>query len=468
MNFDEYRASKTISKVIDDLYDVGLVLGPFGSGKSVGCIIKLLKHAMSQTPVLYKGRKTRLCKTLVVRNTYQELEDTTMQTWDEWLPFSLGSYSVQKKTLTYVWSTGGGEYLTWVIMFRSLDKAKDIRKLKSLEITSAWINEAKEIALPVLSTIKGRLGRYPPRKVVEAVNPMLIMDSNLYDDDHYLYRLFEEKRPDGWNLYKQPSGLSPEAENTENLPEKYYENMCQGQTQNWIDLYVHAKYVHLTDGRPVYPEFNETIHTAENDFDPVPGHTVYVGFDWGLTPAALIAQEVDGQWRVLDEVVCFDTAADDLGALVSERLNRDYAGLPSVLTGDPANPRSQSDKMTPILMLQKYGLKVTPAYTNDPMIRRNAVSEMMKHLLPIGDPQFIVNKRCKMYIKGLRGGYTYRRIHVVGEDRFQDVPDKGSKFSHVCDAGEYAAVGAGKGVALVSGAQSDWSKKINTSRKNRG
>jgi hypothetical protein len=467
MRFDRYKAAPTVSRFIKGNDDVGCIIGPFGSGKSVGCIMKLLRHAVSQKPVMYNGRMTRLCRTLVARNTYQELEDTTQETWDEWLPFDLGKYLTQKKKLTYFWQLQDKTYLHWEVLFRSFDKPKDIRKLKSLEITSAWLNEGKEIPELVVKIVNGRLGRYPPRALVPAVNPMLIIDSNLYDDDHYLYRLFEDEKPQGWTLYKQPSGMSKYAENIENLPEGYYEKMCRGQTQQWIDMFVHAKYTHITDGRPVYPEFNEKVHIAEEDMEPVEGYPLYLGFDWGLTPACVIAQEVAGRWKVLDEIVCFEESADQMGKIVAERLNRDYRGFTAVMTGDPANPRSQSDKMTPILMMQKHGLEVQPAYTNDPMIRRDSVATMMRELAPSGEPAFAVSPKCRMYIKGLRGGYCYRRIQVVGEDRFQDVPDKGSKFSHVCDAGEYAALGAGKGVAIISSKHDEWGSRINTTREKR-
>ncbi len=66
------------------------------------------------------------------------------------------------------------------------------------------------------------------------------MDTNPPDTDHWWYRLFEEERPDGWTLYRQPSGLSDEAENTNNLPLNYYENIQKGKDQAWINVFVHG------------------------------------------------------------------------------------------------------------------------------------------------------------------------------------------------------------------------------------
>jgi hypothetical protein len=48
----------------------------------------------------------------------------------------------------------------------------------------------------------------------------------------------------------------------------------------------------------------------------------------------------------------------------------------------------------------------------------------------------------------MSGGYSYKRVAVVGQERYKDVPDKG-KYSHVADALQYACLGAGLGGRLI-------------------
>ena len=60
------------------------IMGPFGSGKSSGCVMALLRYAMQQRPDQHGIRKTRYA---IVRNTVKELKDTTKKTIDEWISY---------------------------------------------------------------------------------------------------------------------------------------------------------------------------------------------------------------------------------------------------------------------------------------------------------------------------------------------------------------------------------------------
>ena len=48
------------------------------------------------------------------------------------------------------------------VMFIALDRPDDLRKLLSLELTGAWINEAREIPKAILDGLTARVGRFPP------------------------------------------------------------------------------------------------------------------------------------------------------------------------------------------------------------------------------------------------------------------------------------------------------------------
>jgi hypothetical protein len=63
-----------------------------------------------------------------------------------------------------------------------------------------------------------------------------------------------------------------------------------------------------------------------------------------------------------------------------------------------------------------------------------------------------------MWRKGLMGGFKYKRVQVIGDEKFSDEPDK-NIYSHICEAGEYGLQGAGEGAASIAPPKSDMDGK---------
>ena len=59
------------------------LMGPVGSGKSVCCVMELLRRAMEQEADESGVRRTRWA---IIRNTYPELKATTIKTFQAWIP----------------------------------------------------------------------------------------------------------------------------------------------------------------------------------------------------------------------------------------------------------------------------------------------------------------------------------------------------------------------------------------------
>lgn len=432
-----YKASKTMKEFHTSNAFVRLLLGPIGSGKSVACVAELMRLARLQKP--FNGvRKTRWA---IVRNTYRELTDTTMQTFFDWVPKHCGEYRVMDAKFTVRLKQDDGTLVHTEFLFRALDRPDDIKKLLSLEITGLWINEAKEIPKQVLDMGIGRCGRYPSMREGGTSWHGVIMDTNPPDNDHWIYELFEETRPPEFKIFKQPSGMSPEAENIENLPSKYYERMIAGKDQEWINVFVHGQYGFLSDGKPIYPEYNDSIHATLDELEPTT--KLYVGIDFGLTPAAVIGQLMpSGQVQIIDELVCADMGALNFGRLLHKKLNTEYRDCEVEIYADPAGEqRAQTDETTPFQVLWNQGLEAWPCHTNDFTIRREVVAEYLGRLDFTGQPAFILGPQCKILRKGMAGGYKYKRVKASGDVRFMDKPDKG-RYSHVCDALQYMMLGA--------------------------
>jgi hypothetical protein len=368
-------------------------------------------------------------------------------------------------------------------LFRALDRPADIKKLLSLDITGGWINEAREIPKQVFDALQGRCGRYPetildesdPRYETDPANCRaifeptwfgVIIDTNPPDSDSWFYNLFEVDMPANHSIYHQPSGLSSEAENIRHLPRNYYTNMAIGKSKEWINVYIKGNYGFVSDGKPVYPEYKDDVHYTDQEHIIDPSKIVYVGIDFGLTPAALIGQKsAAGAMILLDELVTFDMGAVSFGKILREKLNeRRYAGCKFEVYGDPAGVgRAQSDESTPFQMLRQCGISAFPTYTNDPLIRREVVADYLLRMDFTAQPAFRITPGAPTFRKAMNGGYKYKRLQVVGEERFQDVPDK-NKYSHIADAGQYLFLGA-VGDSKVMGGWGD--QKIDYSDINR-
>ncbi len=429
---------------------VRCVIGPVGSGKSSACVMEILRRAIEMPRGADGKRRSRW---VIIRNTYATLRDTTRKTFEQWIPDAICKWYETEFTAELEFDDVHAE-----VMFRALDRPVDVKKLLSLEITGAYVNESKEVPKAICEVLQTRIGRYPAKK--DAVTPEnpdgrfwsgIWMDTNPPDSDHWLYRLFEETKPEGFALWKQPDGLSASAENLENLPAGYYARLCSGKDQDWVNVYVRGQYGFVKDGRPVYPEFNDAVHVGPVTL--LEGETLYLGMDFGLTPAAVLAQRDprDGQWQFFDELV-----SDSLGAVSFSRelariIKTKYAGRPVRGWGDPAGAqRSQVDERTPFDVVQAAGLPVDPAPTNDFMLRREAVAGLLTRLTVLARPAIVIDPACRVLRKGMAGAYVFKRIQVSGDERYRDVPEK-SSASHVAEAAQYLCVGEGEDDRAIHG-----------------
>ena len=417
------------------------IMGPFGSGKSTACIMEILKRAKTQRVGRDGKRRSRWA---CIRNTYPELKTTTIKSWHQWVPPFIGRW-VDSGPPTHHILEGD---LDLEVLFIALDRPDDIKKLLSMELTGAWVNEAREVPKAVIDGLTGRVGRYPSVLMGGTEWSGIIADTNPPDNDHWWYKLAEEDRPEGWMFFRQPSGLSAEAENREHLPDGYYERQVAGKDPDWVKVYVHGEYGFVRDGKPIYPEYKDALHCRE--FDLLPGSPIHIGIDFGLTPAATFGQRTPmGQWRWHSELVTEDMGAVRFAELLRAHVQTHYPGFPlGSISGDPAGDiRAQTDEVTPFQILRAAGVMAHPAPTNDFLKRRESVAVALSRLID-GQPGLMVHPQCKMLRKGMAGGYNYRRLQVTGEERFHNVPDK-NIYSHVCEAAQYLMCGAGEARNLI-------------------
>ena len=440
-----YQPSHTVAAFQASDSFVRGIRGPVGSGKSVGCTIDLFTRLNNQPNSRWA----------VIRNTYRELIDTTLNTWQDWLrPF--GSFKYSNMT----WTCNNGAE----VLFRALDRPDDIGKLLSLELTGAWVNEAREVPRPIIDMLQTRVGRYPSKRDGGPDWFGIMLDTNSPDDFSWWYRLFEEIKPNDWRQFVQPGGREPGAENVENLPAGYYDRISQGKDAAWIKVYVDGEYGFIVDGRPVYPSWQDRIHASA--CSRIENRPLIVGIDFGLTPAAVFVQRsAAGQYQTVDELVTEDFSAVEFADVLGERLRSTWRGHEMQIWGDPAGEqRAQTDKRTPFDILKKAGINARPAPTNDFRLRVEAVSRNLTRLTMAGDPGLVVDPGCRYLRRAMAGGYKYRLMQISGEERFHEAPDK-NIYSHVAEALQYALVGAGQAREIVGRRQP---KALDYSKRDRG
>jgi len=452
-----YKAPPTIARFMASRALYRGLMGPVGSGKSSACSVELMAKAFAQAPDAEGRRRTRFA---VVRNTYRELKDTTLRTWLSWFPEDdFGPFSHTDMAHRVCLPQPDGTTLDTEVLFRALDRPQDARKLLSLELTGAWVNEARELPLTLVEALGDRVERFPSDREGGCSWAGVILDTNPPDTDHWWHRLAEEARPDGWEFFCQPGGLmerggvfipNPRAENLDHLPRDFYLRRMAGKSARHVRVYYCGRYGFVQDGLPVYPEFDEPRHVASAPLDAVDGLPLYIGLDFGLTPAAALAQRLpNGRWLLLDELVSQSMGMVRFAGLLNDLLRSRYGGLAPEIWGDPAGmARAQTDERTPYDILRASGLYARPTNTNDPLLRREAVAAALDRDIE-GQPGLVLSPRCRTLIAGMAGVWRFRRLAVSGEDRYTDAPEK-SRFSHVCEAAQYLFVGAGEGRRLLT------------------
>jgi hypothetical protein len=426
------------------------LMGPVGSGKSSSCCVEIVARALKQKP--YLG--VRRSRWAIIRNTYPELKSTTIKTWETWFPSNIAQirWDTPITATMNVVDIGDGTRLELEVLFLALDKASETGKLRSLELTGAWINEASEIPKEIFDMVTQRVGRFPPKTKGGPSWNGVILDTNPPDDDSWYYKFAEEERPEGWEFFKQAGGLykegdayvpNPDAENVDNLPNgyQYYLNQLGGKQDDWINIFLLGNYGTTADGKPVYPEFRDKIHTSEKPLEPIRGLPIILGWDFGLTPACVIMQmTARGQVIVLREYV-----AEDMGIrqfaneVIKPALINEFAGFSRFSVGDPAgNIRAQTDERTCYQELLECGIPSEPASTNDFVPRRESVAFFLTKMAD-GMPGFVLDPSCKQLRRGFNGRYRYERLKTSGPARFRDRPIK-DEMSHIHDALQYACL----------------------------
>ena len=452
-----YDAPPTVSQfMLSDAF-VRVIVGPVGSGKTTGLIMEILRRALQQAKGPDGVRRTRFA---IIRQTLLQLRMTILLDILSWLR-PICEYKVSEQLVIISFGDVRSE---WFLI--PLEEEEDQKRLLSMQLTGAAINEAIEINPSLIDAIAGRCGRFPSALEGGASWFGVIADTNAPIEGSDWWKLFEQDRPPDWAVFFQPGGLEPNAENldwllqtpvTLQLPpgdparrqqgRTYYERLARGKNEDWIRRYVHAKYGEDPSGAAVYRlSYRRSFHVKQGLL-VLQTRLLLIGQDFGRNPCSLICQP-DGQGRlsVLEEVI-----GEDIGlethiqknlkpVLWSER----YFGCLMAAVGDPSGvAKGNFLEETSFDVMHRMGIPAFPATTNDLDPRIGAVETLLLQQRD-GGPAIVFDEgRCPQTIRAIGGAYRFSKTK---QGATKPTPDKSHPFSDLADCLQYVCLALNSGL----------------------
>jgi len=492
---------ETLAAFANNWAFVTIIRGPWASGKSTVCIQKMFQAACLQAP---DRRGVRRSRWAVVRNSYPDLQETTIKTWLEWFPEDLYGPMRRSRPFQHVICVQGepvGGKPTFVemeVVFLALDDENDVKKLLSMEFTGAWINEAREIIKPLIDAVIGRTGRFPSKRDGGHTWSGCFMDTNAPAENHWLPMMMGEAvvpdtvsddermglaKPDDWVYFVQPGALrpvkdaqgkivdfepNPEAENIRNLTDgfEYYMRRKGGKTRSWVLVNFCNELGTLMAGKPVWPTFDRQKHVARKRLAYDANYPLLVGIDsTGRNPAAVFGQQVRGRWLLLAELVGRDIAIPAFAKQVKAKaaalvaaagMNTAHAAI--VFYRDPHQEKGQGDDRNTDQMYLQAGIRLIPAPGGNAIATRTQTVEVL-----FDNDKIEIDPGCTMLIAACGGGYRFRKLKIAGTEAYEDLPDKTNGYADVADGLQYLILGGGGGREMVHGGAKP--KAVNVVRK---
>lgn len=389
------------------------------------------KSAALAWSAFYHTRYNPGARWALIRDTWENMQATTLKTFFEWFPPGIaGTFHQTKKTFTWASGLGDGE-----VEFLGMDDPQDASKLMSRELAGFGMDEPapavgsagiSEMIFDIaMSRLRQKGMNWYGAKLAEN-NP---------DEAHWTYQKFVEQANEGYIIW-QPNN----PENQANLPPTYYEDLRKlwAHRPDLIRRFVDGDFGFQQEGKSVTPQWSDKIHLA-NGLAPIRLVPVHILWDFGLNPTAVLTQVTPmGSWNFLDAFVGDGIGVEELIAgAVKPLLTSRYPRFTLAHIGDPAgNNREQSSSArTAVSVLRK---ELGGTWRSGPVATRLRIDPLQSALSrSIGGRGLIqVDKlRAKVVWQALRGGWHY---HVARTGVTSTEPVK-NIHSHPGDAIGYGA-----------------------------
>jgi len=225
-----FKASPVAFDFLNDRSFGSFVVGPVGGGKTLPAILKIREIAKVQAASPDGVRRSRFA---IIRNTAPELRTTTAQTYQIVYPPEKYGDIVWRSPATHNYAPAGSDVQAEVNLI-ALDKPADVKKLLSMELTAAFLNEAREIPRVVVSRMTERVGRYRVNER-ETTWSGLWGDYNAPHADHWLADWHLNNTPEGFKFHQQPPAVLEVRPLQGGGAEVIDQNFPDYQGQRWTD-----------------------------------------------------------------------------------------------------------------------------------------------------------------------------------------------------------------------------------------
>lgn len=223
------------------------------------------------------------------------------------------------------------------------------------------------------------------------------------------------KRPPEWAAAIKPS-----------MPRRDWEREYEMKWETW-------------EGLPVYPDFLESFHGVDGPIYPHLGLPLLRGWDFGLTPAAIICQLQEGTLCSLFEFTAFNMGIERFSEIVVQQCQVLFPAWGDTKKDwldfiDPAGfARKDTDEKTCAAVLQGPGRNLrVQAGAIAWEARRKSVEHYLMHRYNNGPAYKISLPNCRTLVDGFKGGYHYPK--EAGTIEPQKLRPVKNKYSHIHDA----------------------------------
>ncbi|MDW3181761.1 hypothetical protein [Roseobacter sp.] len=459
----------------DDADIVG-IRGPVGSGKTTQHLRSRFRRAKMMPRSVIDG--VRYYKVVIARETYRQLWATTIPSWWEVMPKSMGK-----------WSGGRGDPVTHHIRFADEDGEVDFiaefmafgtspaeieANARGVQTTDMALEEADTVPVMVFTKGLTRIDRYPAKKhfagYPEHMRSYGQMSGsyNSPDEENWTVRVLEGAGDDAEaqeirstldddgiriNFYRQPGYDEPGCENLQNLGPKYYPRAIAGMTAegkgNDVERLVYNRIGYVRIGDPVFkgtdkhPLYVPNLHIARSPLKPVAGHPLRIGLDQGYYGAAVIGQFFEPfQWRIYGELWFKNGSfAPQFGMALKEKLDGEFAGfrVEMVLADIAGSSKESLEDVTWTNTVSAHsGLEIEPQPLGGNRVEpRLAVWRAAMQWNHFGTQGLIISPECKLLKRGLENDYVWATDNDKSTNRGRVPRKKGVRAADVIDAGGY-------------------------------
>jgi len=369
-----------------------MLAGGWGTGKTTALCLEMSKDIAIANNYI-----------LLARKDLQELKSTTLKEFEDIYEAAIVDHNKQDREIKFSNGT--------VIYYTNLDESREaVKKIQSLNLGAAFIDQAEEITENMFIAIAGRLRRQDTRRCfVGAMNP------NGHD---WIWHKFLKNVSENYKIFI--------AVTTENiyLPQDYVKTLLD-MPENWVKRFVNCSFDDF-EGL-VYNEFSE-IDNVIDYYSPQPENSHIHVLDYGYTnPTCILyaATDYDGVTYIYDEFY-------RSGSLISEtaenyKLNKFWDIADRI--ADPSIHKTERDGKNVALEFMDNDIYWQRA-DNDVRQGINRVNELFKQ------KKLFITKNCVNTLREI-GDYRFKQLKPGRETNTPEEPVK--RDDHAMDCVRYLA-----------------------------